>query len=164
MKVETTGTFEDITFERTVYSMVSYPERAYEAFNSHDGKILREMGVKTRNFVPSKGRLDSLLEDYGPSDVALSYACDDYSLPVEGHIVRGSVKDGKQALRFIEYCMHDHGPISQRPVNPQIPIGDIPFDINQALEGRRTITLITGAVHPEIAWREMYHIIIAEKE
>lgn len=163
VKTETDMSFRGIGYKVIEYKPGKNPQEDLEEFLEDDKRIQQEMGVKTRRFENRTGRPEPILETYGPSEVILSYLCDDYISSWQGaKIIRAPVKYGREATTLIEHILNTQGKMLGTPFQRYQPLAEINFDLEESTKGRRTLNLITGANHPQLMWREMYNIFVAE--
>lgn len=162
MITELADRFEDVEVKRVLYNGKDSPQRDFDDFRRDAEAIEKSMGFGTRRFEPRQSRPEVFLESYGPSEVVVWYLCDNFVNWEGGQIIRASVKDGTQAQRLLEHCMNSYSGMSGTPIQRRSLFGNIPFQVLESKEGRRTINLLTGANHPQIMWREMYNIFVDE--
>jgi hypothetical protein len=162
MKSESNGTFEGIEFKINEYMPEGETAEGLDEFLADDRRIQQEMGDANR-FADTRERPEMKIATYGPNEVILSYLCDDFTDWKGGKIINAPmVKDGRASIYLIEYFLNNCSSMSGTPLQRYQSFKDIPFGISESVYGRRTLNLITGATHPEIGWREMWNIFVAE--
>jgi len=162
MKTELTDRFEDVQVNRVLYRSMDDPEQDLNEYMRDAEAVEKSMGFKTRRFEPRRDRPEASLGSYGASEVVIEYLCDNFVNWESGQIIRATVTDGAQAQRFLEHCLNNYGGMSGTPVQRRTFFGDIPFQVQESEEGRKTLNLVTGANHPALMWREMYNIFVDE--
>jgi len=162
MRTELTDRFEDVEVKRVFYRSKDNPKNDLDEYMRDAEAVEKGMGLKARRFEPRQGRPEAFLESYRASEVVVEYLCDNFVNWVGGQIIRASVTDGRQAQRFLEHCLNSYGGLSGTPMQRRASFSDIPFQVQESEEGRRTLNLVTGAKHPTLMWREMYNIFVDE--
>lgn len=136
---------------------------ALDEFLAADGNIGEEFGIKTQRFEGVAEKPEMLLETYGPSEVVISYCYDNYSDWQGAKIARAVVKSGEQATALIEHWLKNYGKMSGTPLQVYQKLNDIPVNVCEFRNGKRILYMTAKACHPEIPWREMHSIFVAEK-
>ena len=162
MKTGLTDRFEDVEVKRILYRAKDNPQYDFDEYRRDAEAVEKGMGLKARRFEPRQGRPEASLEPYGASEVVVEYLCDNFVNWEGGQIIKASVTDGRQAQRFLENCLNNYGGMSGTPIQRRASFSDIPFQVQESKEGRRTLNLVTGANHPTLRWREMYNIFVDE--
>ena len=162
MRTELTDRFEDVEVKRVLYKGKDNPKQEFAEYLRDVEAVEKEIGFKTRRFEPRQSRPEASLESYGASEVVVEYLCDNFVSWEGGQIIRASVRDGLQAQRFLEHCLNNYGGMAGTPMQRKQSFDEIPFQVQESADGRKTLNLTTGADHPQIPWREMYNIFVDE--
>ena len=132
-------------------------------WNTHNDQIENRMG-KDRKFKRMWfSGPERRLADYSRSEVIFSYLCDDLKEYMGAKILQvEEVRTGKHATKLIEHVLNNYSLMSGTPLQGYQKFCDIKFKSSESKKARRTINLQTGAIHPEIPWREMWNIYVSE--
>ena len=162
MKANETSS-EEYRFGSLDYVLTRYP--TLEGFVYADDSLQQTFGIKAANLKPTNKTANEVLRGVNECRVAISYLSDDFSFFREAYIVESdNVHSGTDAQDLIEHCLNTYGGFRDSQIYRPHKFAEIEFIINEVIGKKRIIHLITKAEHPEISWREMFSIIVAERK
>ena len=160
MKTQRTVISDGTDFGITLYDPQINPDESFKEWSAEDERITKEAGIKTRSWRSSEGRPERLLETYGPSDIVISHAYDNYVSWEAAGIVKTHARDGKHAMHLMEVFLNSSKPLA-RLTGYQL-FRDIPFSFTESTEGSRTLYLVTGFDHPQFMYRGRNQLFVTE--
>lgn len=178
--------FNDLSYRVVYFTSGNSTEQMQEAMDlwlSQDDAIQRDIAHRFQGFSSRTEDLQALLESYGRSRIILSCGYDQYVSWEGGFFIEAETENGVQALSFLEHCLNQERPPlpadkllldrQGRPTEriiygnfpiPHQQVSDIPFELSEAVlsNGVKCLQLFTGAEHPELMRREMWHGYVEE--
>ena len=158
-------------------------QQAIEQWLAQNTAIQEDISRRFHGFKPRDENIQDVLGSYERSRIILSCGYDQYISWEGGFFIETETENGTQALSFLEYCLNVEKPrlpvnelrfnrsgqLLETVIRPNLPLSkqsvkDIPFDISEAVSrnGARCLQLVTGAEHPELMRREMWHGYVEE--
>lgn len=163
-------TKKTLEWKGTPYSYVVYDpesdpkqtETDYTIFFQKDRELTDRLNAGPER-VPSDKPLSQLLSPLGPCTLHLGYTCDDYASWQGSKQLEATLANGNQAFALLEYMLNNFSNQKelQQLAEPQ-SLDNILFAKSMTLQSPYVLELTTGAEHPQLAWREMYHIFVVE--
>ena len=132
-------------------------------WNSRDNEIMKRMKEGSKFKRVWLYNPEWKIMNYSRNEVVLSYQCDDYTDYKGSKIIHAKdVKDGANAIEVIEYVLNEHSNMLKNYIKKHQAFCHIPFMALESKKKRRIMNLQAGALHPQIPWREMWNIYVAE--
>lgn len=180
--------FDDLSYRMISFTSGNSSEQMQESMDlwlSQDDAIQKDIAHRFQGFSSRTEDLQTVLGSYRRNRIILSCGYDQYVSWEGGFFIEAETKDGIQALSFLEHCFNQERPSlpadklildkGGRPKEriiygnfpiPHQPIADIPIELTESVlpSGIRCLQIFTGAEHPELMRREMWHGYIEELE
>lgn len=164
VKTETDETLEGIELRVRKYHRNGYPLKDLGEFLEDSDRLQQEMDVEDNEYRHRYGKIKSILGSYGPSQIFLSYLCDDG----DGHmqnamIITAFVEYGRETKALIEHFLNSNGTIVGTALQRHRRLEDVDFELQESGDTRRTLYLSTGAEYPLGSLNEHYVMFVAER-